>query len=387
MKYNFDEVVDRRNSDCIKWDTLEKVYGDKDILPMWIADMDFKSADEIIAALKNRVEHGVFGYNLQPDSLYDSIVKWAKKRYNWDIKKEWILFTPGVVAGFNIGIRALTEESDGIVIQTPVYPPFYRVINNNNRTLITNPLTIKDNRYCIDFADLEKKLKTAKALLLCSPHNPTGRVWTREELEKIVKLCMENNVLIISDEIHCDLILKGHNHTSIASISEEAAMNSITLIAPSKTFNIAGLFTSIAIIPNEEIRNKIKDEISRLEIGHVHIFGAVALEAAYTYGEEWLEEVLAYIEENINFVIEFLEKKIPQVKLIRPEGTYLLWLDFRALGLDHEELNRIMIEKGRVLLNDGLTFGKEGEGFLRLNIGCPRSMVEEALRRIEKAIK
>ncbi|NLV88850.1 MAG: pyridoxal phosphate-dependent aminotransferase [Tissierellia bacterium] len=386
MKYNFDEVVDRRNTNCIKWDTLESTYGSKEILPMWIADMDFKSSDEIIDKLRERVDHGVFGYNFIPDSTYESIINWAKTRYNWDIKKEWILFMPGVVAGFNLGIRILTEEKDGVIIQPPVYPPFFRVINNNNRTLVTNPLTIENGKYTIDFEDLEKKLKTAKVLLLCSPHNPVGRVWTREELERIAKLCVENDVFLISDEIHCDLIFKGNKHTNIASLSKDIEEKSITLIAPSKTFNIAGLFTSIVIIPNEEIRKKYEEEIFKLEIGHVSIFGAVGLEAAYTYGQEWLEEALIYIEGNTDYAIDYIRNNIPKINVIRPEGTYLLWLDCRQLGLSQEELNKLMIEKGKVLLNDGSTFGKEGEGFLRLNIGCPRSMVEEALKRIEYAV-
>lgn len=293
---------------------------------------------------------------------------------------------PGVVAGFNLGIRILTEEKDGVIIQPPVYPPFFRVINNNNRTLVTNPLTIENGKYTIDFEDLEKKLKTAKVLLLCSPHNPVGRVWTREELERIAKLCVENDVFLISDEIHCDLIFKGNKHTNIASLSKDIEEKSITLIAPSKTFNIAGLFTSIVIIPNEEIRKKYEEEIFKLEIGHVSIFGAVGLEAAYTYGQEWLEEALIYIEGNTDYAIDYIRNNIPKINVIRPEGTYLLWLDCRQLGLSQEELNKLMIEKGKVLLNDGSTFGKEGEGFLRLNIGCPRSMVEEALKRIEYAV-
>lgn len=293
---------------------------------------------------------------------------------------------PGVVAGFNLGIRILTEENDGVIIQPPVYPPFFRVINNNKRTLITNPLTVENGKYTIDFHDLEKKIKSAKVLLLCSPHNPVGRVWSREELERLAKLCIENNVFVISDEIHCDLIFKGYKHINIASLSKDMEEKSITLIAPSKTFNIAGLYTSVVIIPNEDIRKKYENEISKLEIGHVSIFGAVGLEAAYTHGKEWLEEALVYIEENADYAIDYIEKKIPKIKVIRPEGTYLLWLDCRGLGLSQGELNKLMIEKGRVLLNDGSTFGKEGEGFLRLNIGCPRSMVEEALMRIEKAV-
>lgn len=387
MKYNFDKVIDRKGSGCFKWDTLEETYGDRDILPMSVADMDFKSADEIIAALKNRVDHGIFGYNCSTNSFFDSIINWAKKRYGWNIEKEWIVITPGVVSGLNICIRALTKESDGIVIQPPVYAPFFNVINKNNRTLITNPLIIKGGKYSINFMDLEIKLKTAKALILCSPHNPVGRVWSKDELKKITKLCIENNVLIISDEIHCDLILKGFKHTNIASISEEAKMNSVTFIAPSKTFNLPGLYTSVAIIPNEEIRNKVKNKLSEMHMDNIHIFGAVSLEAAYNHGEKWLEEVLVYIEKNIDYVIDYVKRNIPEIKIIRPEGTYLLWLDFRELGLSQEKLNELMIKKGKVFLLPGSAFGKEGTGFLRLNVGCPRVTVYEALKRIEKAIR
>ncbi|HEY8362248.1 MAG TPA: MalY/PatB family protein [Tissierellaceae bacterium] len=387
MKYNFDEVINRRNSNSVKWDVIEKVYNDKDILPMWVADMDFRSCDEIIKAIKERAEHGIFGYSMVPDSTYEAIINWAKKRYNWDIKKEWILFTPGVVAGFNLGIRILTKENDGVVIQPPIYPPFFRVIKNNHRTLVTNPLIVKDGKYTMDFESLEEKLKVSKVFMLCSPHNPVGRVWTREELNKLAELCLKHNVFVISDEIHCDLIYKGHKHINTASLSKEMEQNTITLIAPSKTFNIAGLYTSIAIIPNEEIRKKYQEEIEVLEIGHTSIFGIEALEAAYSYGEEWLEELLVYLEGNVDYAVDYINNRIPKIKVIKPEGTYLLWLDCRELGLNQEDLKKLMLEKAKVLLNDGETFGKEGEGFLRLNIGCPRVLLEEALKRIEDAVK
>lgn len=387
MKYNFDEVVDRRNSDCFKWDTLETAYGDKDILPMWVADMDFKSPVEILDSLKDRVDHGVLGYNFRSSSYYDSIINWVKTRYNWNIKEEWIVYVPGVVTGINLVIRALTHELDEVIIQPPIYPPFANSINNNNRILIKNPLTMEDGKYTINFDELEDKLKTAKTLIFCSPHNPVGRVWTKDELEKVAKLCVDNNAIIISDEIHCDLTFKGNKHLMIGSLSEDIAKNSITLIAPSKTFNIAGLFTSIAIIPNKEIRRKINAEIEAIGLDHTNIFGAVALEAAYCKGGEWLEELLVYLEDNADFAIEYVKKHIPEIKITKPEGTFLLWLDCRGLGLNQEELNNLMIKKAKVLLNDGSTYGREGIGFLRLNIGCPRAMVEEALKRIEMAVK
>ncbi|MFA5575649.1 MAG: MalY/PatB family protein [Tissierellaceae bacterium] len=387
MKYNFDEIVDRRHTDSVKWGPMEGDYNVDDILPVWIADMDFKTSPEIIEALGKRVEHGVFGYNYVEDTVYDAIINWVKDRYNWEIKKEWILFTPGVVAGFNLGIKVFTEKNDQIVIQTPAYPPFYRVIDNNEKDLVSNPLIIKDGKYAIDFDDLEKKLRTAKTLMFCSPHNPVGRVWTEEELMKLSKLCEENDVSIISDEIHCDLLFQGHRHINIASLSDYMRDNSITLIAPSKTFNIAGLSTSVAIIPNEEIRDKFSQRFAKSELGHSSLFGVVALEAAYNHSRDWLSEVLKYLEANMEFALEYIEKNIRGIKVIKPEGTHLLWLDCRGLGLEAEELFKLMIEEGKVYLNDGSMFGEEGRGFLRLNIGTARSVIEDALKRIEYAVK
>lgn len=382
MRYNFDEVVDRRNSNCIKWDTQEE-----DILPMWIADMDFKSPDQVTDALVDRAKQGVFGYNFRQDGFYNSIINWVKKKFDWDIKREWIVFTPGVVTGFNIGMRALTDKNDGVVIQPPVYPPFRGTIDNIKRKVNLNPLILQDGKYQMDFEDLAIKLKDSKLLLFCSPHNPVGRVWKKEELNELAKLCIENDNYIISDEIHCDLAYKGNKHIMLASLSEEIANRTITLIAPSKTFNIAGLFTSIAIIPNEEIRNKVNAEILSVGIDHTSIFGAVGLEAAYSYGEEWLDQLLVYLEGNADYVLDYLNENIPELKMIKPDGTFLLWLDFRELGLSQEELNDLMIKKARVFMNDGTSFGKEGEGFLRLNIGTSRANVEEAMKRIERAVK
>ncbi|MBU5437940.1 pyridoxal phosphate-dependent aminotransferase [Tissierella sp. MSJ-40] len=388
MKYNFDEIINRKDSHSIKWSNLEKTYGDKDILPMWIADMDFKVADEILEGFMERVNHGVFGYDYRPASYYEAVINWVKKRHGWDIKKEWILFTPGVVMGLNLAVVTLTKKREKIIIQPPIYPPFSGVISRNERAILTNPLRHNGEKYIMDYNDLEKKIDNdTKLMLLCSPHNPTGRVWAKDELEKLGEICLKNNIIIVSDEIHSDLIFKGHKHTTIASISEELAMNTITLMAPSKTFNIAGLFTSVAIIPNKEIRDKFVKTIEILGIDHNSTFGAVGLEAAYNHGETWLEEVLEYIEDNLDYTMEYVKNNIPKITIDRPEGTFLVWLNCTKLGLSQEELNELMIKTGKVLLNDGMTFGKEGEGFLRLNIGCSRSTLEEALKRIEKAVK
>ena len=388
MRYNFDEVVNRNNTDSRKWGTLEEIYGTTDILPMWVADMDFKSADEIIEALKKRAEHGVFGYTWEQDSFYDSIIKWVKRRHNWNIKKEWILFTPGVVMGLNLGVRELVKEGEKVLIQSPVYPPFYRVIENNNRIVNLNPLKDTGEKFVMDYEDLEQKIdKDTKLMMICNPHNPVGRVWTREELIRLGDICIKNEIVIISDEIHSDFILKGHTHVPLASISKELEERTITLMAPSKTFNIAGLATSVAIIPNEELRHAYEKAIEVMEIGNTTIFGNVGFEAAYNHGEEWLDELLIYIEDNIDYAMEYINRNIPEIKVYRPDGTYLLWLNFRGLNKSPEEINEALIKIGKVGLNEGSPYGKEGEGFFRLNIGCARSILEEGLRRIEKAVK
>lgn len=387
MIYDFDKNIDRRNTNSKKWNTLVETHDNKDILPMWVADMDFRVAKEIIDAFKNRISHGIFGYDLSPDSLYQSIVDWIMKRHDWNIKKEWIVLTPGVVPGLNLAALTFVKAEEKIIIQPPIYPPFFGVVKNNQRTLVENPLKFNGQRYVMDFEGLEKKIdKNTKMLLLCSPHNPVGRVWDKKELERLGDICIKNNILIVSDEIHSDIIFSGYKHIPIASMSKELMMNTVTLMSPSKTFNIAGLYTSFAIIPNEELRLKYEKSIENLGIGHTNIFGIEGLEAAYNFGEEWLEQVLEYIEENLNFAIDYINKNISKVKFNRPEGTFLVWLDFRELGLTQEELNDLMIKKGNIFLNDGITFGKEGEGFLRLNIACPRNILEDGLKRIEKAI-
>lgn len=387
MRYNFDEIIDRRNSDSIKWGQLEELYGDEDVLPLWIADMDFRSADEIVEAIKERADHGVFGYIYMKDSFYQSIIDWVKRRFNWEIKKEWILFTPGVVMGFNIGVRELVDKGDKVLVQPPVYPPFYRVLDNNGRVPLENPLKHDGERYVMDFEDLEEKAADSSLIMLCNPHNPVGRVWTREELDRLGQICVENDITIISDEIHCDFTLKGVEHTPMASLSKELEQQTITLMAPSKTFNIAGLTTSVAIIPNEELREKYTKALEAMEVGNPTIFGALALETAYKHGEEWLDEVMVYVEDNIDYAIQYIKKNIPEIKVDRPDGTYLLWLDFGSLNKSNDEIEKALIEEGKVALNDGRPYGTGGDGFFRLNIGCPRSILKDGLQRIEKAVK
>lgn len=388
MKYNFDKIVNRKGTDSIKWNNLKDNYGSEDLLPMWVADMDFESPKEVIDAFKERVEHGVFGYPHIDQNVYDSIINWAKKRYDWHIKKEWIVFTPGVIVGLNIGIKEIGEEGDNVVVQTPVYPPFFRVVENYHRELRINPIKFDGEKFVMDFEDLEEKIDDkTKVMMLCNPHNPVGRAWTKDELTHVGEICTKNDMTIISDEIHADLTLRGTKHIPIASLSEELANRTITLMSPSKTFNIAGLFTSISIVPNKELREKFTSSLEKMEIGHVSIFGSIGLQAAYSKGETWLNEALLYMEDNIDFVIEYINKNIPEIKIVKPEATYLLWLDFRGLNKTPDEINESLLNVGKIILNDGRPYGEGGEGYFRLNVGCPRSIVEDGLDRIKKSIE
>lgn len=387
MKYNFDETIDRRTHYSKKWSELED-GNNGEILPMWIADMDFRVADEILEALKKPINDGVLGYNYLPDSFFESIINWVGENHNWKIKKEWIIFSPGVVPGISIALNSFSEEGEGVLIQPPVYPPFYRVIENNKRKVVENPLVYDEDKYKMDLKDLSNKIdENTKVALICNPHNPVGRVWEKEELEEFGDFCIDNNILIVSDEIHSDMAFKNHKHIPFGSISEKFAMNSVTFMAPSKTFNIAGLYASVAIIPNEKIRNEYCNNVEAMELIHTNIFGAVGFEAAYNHGKNWLEEALIYIEDNADFAVEYIKKNIPQVKTYKPDGTFLLWLDFKALGKSSEEIDDILTSKGRIRLNSGKDYGTGGEGFFRLNIGCPRTTLEEGLKRIKTAIK
>ena len=388
MKYNFDKVIDRNKSNSKKWDGLKEVYGRDDILPLWVADMDFKAPEPVLEALQEKLNHGVFGYNIKSDSLYNSIINWVKKKYNWDIKKEWISFTPGVVPALNIAVREFARDGDNIVIQPPVYPPFFKVLENNNVIANLNPLIHNGEKIVMDYESLENSLNDdTKAIILCNPQNPVGRVWTKDELSKLGEICLKHNVLIFSDEIHSDLTFKDHNTTPMASISEEIAQNTITLIAPSKSFNVAGLATSVAIIPNEKVKEIFENGIEKLGLGSVTTFGAVALEAAYTHGEPWLNEVMEYIESNADFAIDFIRKNIPEITVEKPDGTYLLWLDFRSLDKTSDEIQDALVNVGRIGLNDGSAYGLEGSRFFRINIGCPKSTLEDGLNRIKKAVE
>lgn len=385
MKYNFDKIVERADSCCIKYDERKSTFGREDVLPLWIADMDFEAPDFIKDALLERIAHPVFGYGIRDDKYYDAIINWVKRRNGWEIRREWIDFAPGVVSGFVFAIRTLTNEGDGVVIMPPTYPPFAAQIKANNRKIINSPLVMQDGKYTIDFEDLDKKLAGAKALMFCSPHNPSGRVFSKEELQRVGELCCKHNVGIISDEIHSDLVHKPNKHTHIASICKEFSARCITLIAPTKTFNIAGLSTSAMVTPDDDLRLRLREELDRYHVDQGNLFGTAALIAAYNNGEEWLEELLEYIGGNMQFVIDFLTEKLPVVKANRSEATYLMWLDFRDMGMTHEELRDFLVNEAGVGLNDGETFGVEGRGFMRLNLATSKAMIEQALNMITDA--
>jgi len=385
-KYNFDEIVPREGTNCLKYDAREMFFKSKDVLPLWVADMDFKTPDFIVDAIKKRAEHEIFGYSFKSDSYYKSVIDWMKHRHNWEIQKGRISSSPGVVAGLTTAIETFSNPGDGVVVQPPVYFPFFDCVKGTTRKMVENPLKIESGRYTFDFDDLKSKIdKNTKLLLLCNPQNPGGMVWTREELTELANICIENSIMIISDEIHSDLIYDGHKHIPIASISKEIAQNCMVLMAPSKTFNVAGLASSIVIIPNKV--NFVRYERA-LGVGHLgmgNIFGSVALEAAYKHGDGWLEQMLEYLWENYLFLENFFETNLPKVKVMKPEATFLIWLDFTEYGMKNRELLNYVSEKAKVGLNDGGKFGTGGDGWLRLNIGCPRSVLEEALERLGKA--
>lgn len=385
--YNFDELIDRTNTNCIKYDARKAFFGKEDVLPLWVADMDFRTPDFIVEAIKKRAEHEIFGYTFRGEGYTQSIVNWLKHRHNWEIKPDWITFSPGVVAGLTMAIEALSKPGEGVIIQPPVYFPFADSVKGTGRELVENPLRLENGRYYFDLEDLKSKITpTTRVLLLSNPHNPGGMAWTRDELEALARVCIDNKIVIISDEIHSDLVYPGYKHTPLAGISEEIAQHCVICMSPSKTFNTAGLTTSYLVIPNKRYWASY-ERVMRLPHLHMgNIFGNAALEAAYTHGDEWLGQLMNYLQGNFDILQTFFSEKMPGVKVMRPDATYLIWLDFSAYGLTDEQLNQALIDAG-VGLNRGLQFGKQGRGFMRINIGCPRSIIQEALVRIEKALQ
>lgn len=387
MQYNFDEIIDRSGTHALKYEARKRIFGTDDVLPMWVADMDLRTPDFIVDAMKKRMEHEIYGYTLKPDSLYEATIGWMQRRHGWKIEKDWIVFTPGVVPAFTMCILAYSNPGDKVIVQSPVYYPFFWAVDLNKRIKLNNQLKRVGDKYEMDLDDLKKNIDSStKMMLFCSPHNPAGRVWTRNELMEVAEICQQNNIVMISDEIHSDLIFKNYKHTPYAMLGEEMAMNSVTCIAPSKTFNVAGLSTSALIIPNPELRKKIEHVIDSLHVAGGNIFGNVAMEAAYAHGDEWLAQALEYIEGNVQYLEEFVKENLPKVKVIHPEGTYMAWLDLSGLGLPDDEMRRFMIEKVKVGMNHGPIFGPGGEGFQRINLGCPRVFVKEAMTRMKNAM-
>lgn len=390
MKYNFDEIIDRRGTDSIKWSKkhLKENFGEEESIPMWIADMDFKVAEPIIEALTERVRHGIFGYGHKTDEFLEAVVNWNKKRNRWDIEKEWILFTPGIIPALNFIVETFCNPGDKVIIQSPVYFPFANIITNNGCHIANNPLILNNGKYEMNFCELERIAQDSrtKLMFLCSPHNPVGRVWTAEELQRLGEICIKNDVLIVSDEIHSDLIYQPNHHIPFGKISEEFKMNSIVCTSPSKTFNLAGLQISNIIIPNEKLRKELNHKLATINIDPGS-FASVAQTAAYNKGEEWLEALIIYLQDNLHFIDKFLKERIPRVKLIKPEGTYLAWLDFSNFNFTNIELQQLMQTKAKIALNDGYIFGAGGEHFQRINFACPRTILEKALKNIEKILE
>jgi cysteine-S-conjugate beta-lyase len=382
MAYNFDVVLPRENTNSVKFDLRKEIFGREDVIPMWVADMDFPVPPFVQEAVLRRASHPIYGYSIIPDSYTEAVMEWLKKRSSWEIRKEWLQFSPGVVTGLNVLVQALTDPGDKIIIQPPVYFPFFSCVENNGRKLVLNQLVEKDGVYSIDFDDLENKMKgAARMLILCNPHNPVSRCWTRDELLWLGAKGIEHGVLIVSDEIHCDLVFEPYRHIPIASLSDEIAQNTITCIAPSKTFNLAGLFTSSIIIPNDSLRRKFKVAEEKIHLS-ANIFGITAAEAAYRDGQEWLGEMMGYLKNNVELVKNFLAENIPQISVSPSEATYMLWLDFRKLGIEATQLKKLLIEKAGLGFVDGPTFGPGGEGFQRMNIACPKATLKLALERI-----
>ena len=388
MENIFDEFIDRKNTHSLKWDYCRQRFGRKDILPMWVADMDFKSPAPITDAIIHRAKHGVFGYTEASEKLSAALTAWMKNRHNWQIDNKWIIYSPGVVTSVNTAILAYTNPGDKVLMQTPIYYPFYSSIRDNGRELAVNPLKNNNGYYEIDFIDLEEKLSdNVKVMIFCSPHNPIGRVWKIHELEEVLRLCRKYNVIIVSDEIHSDLVFEGHKHIPMSSLSEDAYKKCITLVSPTKTFNIAGLSVSIAVIPDFELRSRFINTLNKNGAGMLNIFGLTAAEAAYTSCEKWLEELLEYLQNNLNVLVEYFKNNIPQIKVIPPEATYLAWLDCSNLPVPANKLKEFFVNEAGVGLNDGVTFGEEGYGFQRLNFACPRKVLLEGLERINKAVR
>lgn len=385
MKYSFDEVIDRTGTAAVKIDGMKEVWGRTDLLPLWVADMDFATPPFILDAIRRRCEHPILGYTEKPENYYQAIIGWVKRRYGMEVSKEQLNYVPGIVPGLGMALNCFTAPGDKVMIMPPVYHPFAWLVQRNGRRLVECPLKLENGTYRMDLDLFRRSIKGIRVLILCNPHNPGGVVWTKEELETLADVCAEDNVIVFSDEIHADLTLPPHRHVPFAMISEHARNNSVTFMAPSKAFNMPGMAASHTIIYNEGLRKRFVSYLDAGELDMGHVLAYPAVEAAYTQGDEWLDQCLAYIQGNMDYVETYLKENLPAIQAMRPQASYLVWLDCRKLGLSQEALVDFFVSGARLALNDGAMFGKEGEGFMRMNVGCPRSILEQAMKQLKEA--
>lgn len=386
MTYNFDELIDRRHTGSVKWDGMKNAFGRDDLTAMWVADMDFRTPPFVMDALRQRLEHEVLGYAMPCEGWDTTICHWLQKRHQWEVRPDWLTFVPGIVRGQAFALLCFTNPGDRVLVMTPVYHPFFLVTERLKREAVRSPLDLRDGHYHIDFDRLRHDLQGCKALVLCNPHNPGGRVWTVDELRRIAELCQESGTLVISDEIHADLTLPPYKHHPFATVSPAAASNSVTFMAPSKTFNMPGIQSSFAIVPDDTLRARFQQFMEAGEFCEGHLFAYIGCKAAFEHGEEWLNQLLAYIQGNIDFTESYLRQHIPAIGMIRPQASFLVFLDCRQLGLEQEALERLFADKARLALNTGTTFGEPGRGFMRLNVGCPRAALKQALDQLAEAV-
>lgn len=388
MKYDFDKIINRHNTGALKIERCKELFGTEDLIPLWVADMDFATPDFIIDAVKNRLEHPILGYSVACEDYFESVLKWINMLHGCKIERDWLGFLPGIVPGLAFAINAFSQPNDEIIVQPPVYPPFINVPNKNNRKVVFNPLKVVNGQFEMDLEDFERKITgRTRIFLLCNPQNPGGRTWDKGTLEKVAAICYKHGILVVSDEIHSDMALPGHKHISFGTVSEHAQQNSITYMAPSKTFNMAGVISSSYIIPNPEIRKKFKEYLENSELANGNIFAYIACKAAYDNGAEWRKQMLEYVQGNLDYVVDFLKNNVPQIKPMIPQASFLIWLDCSGMNMTTNELQDFMVKKAKLGLNKGTTYGPGGENHLRLNIGCPRSVLVEAMNNLKRAVE
>jgi cystathionine beta-lyase len=387
MKYNFDEIIDRRNTGSVKIERCKALYGTDNVLPLWVADMDFRTPDFIFEAIRERCEHPILGYSMPSKEFYPSLINWINNHHQWEVKRQWVGFLPGIVPGLAFAVQSLTNPGDEVIVQPPVYYPFFHVVNNNNRIVINNPLKTVNGKFEMDFENLERNITSkTKLFILCNPHNPGGKVWDFDTLKQLADICAKHHIIVVSDEIHADMVFEGYKHIPFATVSEQAAQISITFMAPSKTFNMPGLISSSYIIPNEVLRERFSDFLEASELSGGNIFAYAATVAAYEKGDEWRKQMLEYVQGNIKFVVDFLKTNIPQIKPMIPEASFLVWLNCKELGMETDELFDFFVQKAGLGLNKGTIFGQGGEYHLRLNVATPKSILEKAMKQLQLAV-